>query len=74
MISDLGSCANGAAVGSRASSPRDCNRGGNSRDRIAVRFVQTLKELPCIGRKTLDVASLPLGVEGVQRQRRFTAS
>src|SRR5260370_726345 len=43
-------------------------RGRNSRNRIDVRPVHPLQEHPGIGRETLDVAPLPLGVERVEDQ------
>ena len=49
----------------------DGNRRGNPVDTVGRRFVHAVQELPRIGRKGLDVAPLPLGVDRVEGQRRL---
>ena len=48
---------------------------GNGRrdpvDRVHVRLLHPLEELPCVGRQRLDVSPLPLGVDGVEGQGRL---
>ncbi len=44
---------------------------GESLDRFDVGFLHLLQELPCIGGEGLDVAPLPLRVDGVEGERRF---
>jgi hypothetical protein len=38
-------------------------------DRVDLGLFHLPEELPGVGRERLDVAPLPLGVEGVERQR-----
>ena len=45
-----------------------------SLDVVNVGFVHLPEELPCIGRKGLDVAPLTFGVDGVERERRLAGS
>ena len=46
---------------------RDCR--GDAGDRVSVRLVELCKELASVRRKGFDVASLSLGVKGVESQR-----
>jgi hypothetical protein len=38
---------------------------------VDVRLLHHLQELARIGRQRLDIAALPLGIDGVERQRGF---
>ena len=44
---------------------------GRSLDRVDVRLLHPLEELPGVGRQRFDVAALPLGVDGVEGERRL---
>ena len=43
-------------------------------DRVDVRLLHLLEELPGVGRERLDVAALPLGIDRVEGQRRLPGS
>ena len=43
-------------------------------DSFGIGLLQPLQELACVGRKALDIASLPLGIERVERQACLTAA
>ena len=43
-------------------------------DEIHVRLLHLVEELPGVGGKALDVFALALGVNGVERERRFAAA
>ncbi len=49
----------------------DGDRGRNALDPIDLRLVHPVEELPRVRREGLDVAPLPLGVDGVENQRRL---
>ncbi len=49
----------------------DGHRRGDAVDVIDLRLFHALEELPRVSRKRFDVAALPLGVDGVEGQRRF---
>ena len=49
----------------------DGHRRGDAVDVIHLRLFHALEELPRVRRKRFDVAPLPLGVDGVEGQRRF---
>ena len=69
MVSNLGCGADRAAIRPGASRTRDSDGWWYSCDRITIGFVQPLQELSCVGRETLDIAALSLGVERVECQR-----
>ena len=50
------------------------NRGRQPLDMLDVRLLHHGEELARVGRKRFDVAPLPLGVDGVERQRRLARS
>ena len=50
----------------------DRNRRRDSADRIDLRFVHPVKELPGVGGKGFDVASLPFGIESLESEARFS--
>ena len=68
MISDLGCSADRAAIRSGNSGPRDSDGWWDPSDGIAIRLIQSLKELSRVGRETFNVATLSLGVERVECQ------
>ena len=41
---------------------------------VRIWFVETLKKLPRVGRKTLDVSALSFGVKGIESERRLSAA
>ena len=49
----------------------DGNGGRQSLDMLDVRLLHHREELARVGGERLDVASLPLGVDGVERERRL---
>ena len=49
----------------------DRDRGRETFDEIDVRFFHLIEKLPGISRKALDIAPLPLGVEGVESEGRL---
>lgn len=74
MLGNLRRGRHGAAIvlDGGGSGDRDCWR--NSSNGIAIGFFESGQILPRIRGKTLDVAALSLGVERVERQRRFSAA
>ena len=64
----------GADRGARVAA-RDLLLDGNGRRKafyvVALGLVHTAQELAGIGREALDIATLPLGIEGVERKRRL---
>ena len=52
----------------------DGNGGRQSFDVIHIRLLHLIEKLPGIGRQTLHIFALPLGIEGVKRQRGFPRS
>ena len=64
----------GAHGGTRVMAGRllfDRNRRRQALDQIDIGFFHKLQKLTCVGGETLDVAALPLGVEGVEGERTF---
>ena len=53
---------------------RNRNRRAQSGDQIDIRLGHLPKELPSETGKGLDVATLPFGKDGIERQRAFAAS
>ena len=49
----------------------DGNGRGQALDAVDVGLVHHLQELPRIGRQRFDVASLPFGIQRIERQRRL---
>jgi hypothetical protein len=56
-------------LAARANRSFDRDRGRNAFDRVHLRLVHAVEELPRVGRERLDVAPLPLRVERVEHQR-----
>ena len=48
--------------------------GGQALDLVDIRLLQLLQKLPSISRQRFDIFPLPLGIDGVERQRRFPRS
>ena len=48
--------------------------GREALDGVDVGLAHLLEELPRVGGERLDVAALPLGVDGVEGERRLAAS
>ena len=71
VVGDLGDGADGRAraLGERALLDGDRRREPSML--IDVGLGELLEELPRVGRQRLDVAALPLGVDGVERERRL---
>ena len=69
VIVDLGGGADGrtGAAGGRAL--LDAHRRGQAGDRVHLGARQPIEELLRVGAHRLDVATLPLGIEGVERER-----
>jgi hypothetical protein len=71
VVVDLGDRADGGARVVRRRLLLDRDRRGQALDQVDVRLLHELEELPRVGRQRLDVAPLALGVERVERERRF---
>ena len=52
----------------------DGDRRADALDRVDVRLLHPLEELPGVGRQRLDVAALPLGIDGVEGERRLAGA
>ena len=52
----------------------DGNGGGQAFDHVHVGLVHLAQELPRIGRKRVDIAPPPLGIDRVERKRRFAGA
>ena len=52
----------------------DCNGRRQSFDLVHIRLADTVEELSGIGGERLDIAALPFGVEGIERQRTLAAA
>ncbi len=74
VVVDLGRRADGRAGRATQVLLFDGNRGGESFDMFQVRLLHLADKLPRIGAEAFDVTTLPLGVDGVHGQRRFTAA
>ena len=68
VVVDLGDGADGGARVVRGRFLLDRDRGRQPLDMLDVRLLHHREELACVGRKRFDVAPLPLGVDGVERQ------
>src|SRR5882762_9539970 len=71
VVVDLGDRADGRAWILRGRLLLDGDRRRQPLDRVDVGLLHLLEELTGIGRERLDVAPLPLGVDGVEGERRF---
>jgi hypothetical protein len=71
VVVDLGDRADGGARVARGRFLVDRDRRAEAVDRIDVRLLHHLEELARVRRERLDVAPLPLGVDRVERKRRF---
>ena len=66
VVVDLGHRAHGGAGVAAGRLLLDGDGGGEAADRVVERLVHLAEELPGVGVQALDVAALPLGVEGVE--------
>ena len=71
VIVELGHRADGRARGAHRVRLVDGDGGGNSRDRLDLRLVHAVEELPGVGGEGLDVTALAFRVQGVEHQRRL---
>ena len=74
VVVDLGDRADGRARIARGGLLLDRDRRRQAADRIDVRLLHQLEELARIGREALDVAALAVGIDRVERERRFCPS
>ena len=72
VVVNLGDGADGRARIARGGFLLDRNRRRQPLDRIDVGLFHLLEELARIRRERLDVAALPLGIDGVEGERRFS--
>jgi hypothetical protein len=68
VIVDLGDGADGRSRVARRRLLLDRDGGGEALDRLDLGLLHHLQELPGVGGQGLDVAALPLGVDGVEGQ------
>ena len=71
VVVDLGDGADGRARVLAGRLLLDGDRRREALDRVDVGLLHLLEELPRVGRERLDVAPLPLGVDGVEGERRL---
>src|SRR5207249_7676662 len=71
VIVELGHRADGRARGAHRVGLVDGDSGRNSRDRLDLRLVHAVEELPGVGGEGLDVTALAFRVQGVEHQRRL---
>ena len=74
VIVDLGDRPDGRARIPRRGLLVDRNRGRQPVDAVDVGLLHLSQELACVGAEGFDVASLPLRVQGVERQARFAGA
>src|SRR6185437_3156076 len=71
VVVDLGDGADGGARVAAGGFLLDRDGGGQAVDRVDVRLAHQFEELPRVGGQALDVATLALGVDRVERERGF---
>src|SRR5262249_14978699 len=74
IVVDLRHRADGRARVLRGRLLLDRDRRREAVDRVDVRLLHQLEELPRIGRQRLDVAALALGIDGVEGERRLAGA
>ena len=74
MLVDLGCAADSGSTRLADVLPRDRDRRGDALDALGFGLVKLLQELAGVGRKALDVPSLPLSVQRVQRETRLATA
>ncbi len=74
MFVDLGGGADGCSARAAHGLAGDGNRRGDALDAFCLGLVELLQKLTGVGRKTLDVAALTLGVQRVECQARLAAA
>ena len=72
VVVNLGRRAHGGPRIANAVFLADGDGGGNAVDAIDIGLFHPLKELASVGRQRLDVPALPLGVDRVEGERRFS--
>src|SRR5262249_52788081 len=71
VVVDLGDRADGGPRVARGRLLVDRDRRRQTLDEVDVGLVHLTEELPRVRRERLDVPALPLGVDRVERERRF---
>src|SRR5262249_22762188 len=71
VVVDLGDGTDGRARVARGGLLLDRDGRGEAVDLVDVRLLHHLQELARIGGERLDIAALALGIDGVERERRF---
>ena len=71
VVVDLGRCCHGGARVARRVLLLDRDRRGEAVDEVYVGLLDAFEELACIGGQGLDVATLALGVNGIEGERRL---
>ena len=74
VVVDLGDGADGRPRVGGGRLLLDGDGGRQAVDQVDVRLLHLLEELAGVGRQRLDVAALPLGVDGVEGERRLARS
>jgi hypothetical protein len=74
VIGRFGCRSDGRPIGARGAAASHRDGGWDAVDSLGVRLLQTVQELSRVGRKTLDVAALALGIQRVQRQTGLAAA
>ena len=74
VVVDLGNGSDRRARVVRRRLLLDRDRGRQPLDVLDVRLLHHREKLACVSRERFDVAPLPLGVDGVERERRFARS
>src|SRR5205823_13118053 len=74
VVVDLGDRAAGRPWGARRALLVDGDRGRETFDEVNVRLLHLTEELPRVRGERLDVPSLALGIDRVERERRFSRS
>ena len=74
VVIDLGDGADGGARIVRCRFLLDGDRRAQAIDAVDVRLFHHRQELACVRRQRFDVAALALGVDRVERQRRFSGA
>ena len=74
IVGHFGRRADGRSARSAAAAAGHGDGGRNAVDPLGFRLLQPVEELPGVGRKALDVAPLPLGIERVEGQAALAAA
>ncbi len=74
VVVDLGHGRDGTARVARGGLLLDRDRRGEPVDMLDIGLLHHLEELARVGRQALDIAPLPLGIDGVEREGRLAAA